>query len=105
MKINAVNTFVVKVNGKVEERNLQRKLSYISSQIESYDVVEPLGDDLLAVINMYNKFDLTLPIKIGDSQIVRQLLLQSEFKMRESPTETVETERPRYIEEKSVLKI
>ncbi|XP_049769413.1 pleckstrin homology domain-containing family G member 5 [Schistocerca cancellata] len=82
--ITSVDEFVNNVNSSLKTKQDNEKLKALIARIESYDVVEAVKDEELErLVRVHSQLDLTGPMPGCHVSQPRQLLLESDLKLRE----------------------
>ncbi|XP_039619609.1 pleckstrin homology domain-containing family G member 6 isoform X1 [Polypterus senegalus] len=81
--INKVEEFLHHINSKMQLHEEHQKLAAVAQRIDSYDVVETIGEEVDKHLREFSTLDLTAPMQAVGSQHVRQLLLEGYLKIRE----------------------
>lgn len=79
-----MDEFVNKVNSTLKTRQDSESLKRMISRIESYDAVESKDDDLEKIVRSHSNLDLTRPMLGCSSDRRRHLILEDDFKLKDT---------------------
>ncbi|ESN93328.1 hypothetical protein HELRODRAFT_181074 [Helobdella robusta] len=83
-QLEQVDSFVVKVNGVMRQRQEHIQLSTMMSRIDSYDVVEVPSDECSSIVSQHCKLDLTMPVPGCGHHVTRKILFEGSLKLKDT---------------------